>query len=114
MPVHRMSDARYTDLLRLVLQEAHGIYVADRLSEDYTPSQVCWLREWSMLVGFVELTSITFDPASPSGFKLPAARLTELGHTRLAQLDQLYSMLAPPVKPLSHLIWFPRADKSRN
>lgn len=114
MPVHRMSDARYTDLLRLVLQEAHGIYVADRLSDDYTLSQVSWLREWSMLIGYVELTAITFDPAAPSGFKLPSPHLTGLGHAKLAELDHLYSMLAPPVKPLSHLIWFPRTDKSRN
>ena len=110
MPVHRMSDAQYTDLLRLILQEAHGIYVADRLG-DYTTSHVCWLREWSLLVGYVELTNITFDPAAPMGFTLPGPRLTELGLAKLAELDQIYSALAQPVKPNTHLMWFPGTSR---
>jgi|GEM_PF-3519745 len=112
MPVHILSDARYTDLLRLILQEAQGIYVEDRLS-DYTQSQVCWIREWSMLVGYVELTGIRFDPASSTGLALPAPCLTELGHARLAEIDQLYSMLVPPMKPASHAMWYPGPGEHR-
>jgi hypothetical protein len=101
MPIHRMPDAEYADLLRLVLQEAYGLDVSGHLNQ-YAPSRIHWIREWSMVLGYVEITGLMFDPHSPSGFSLPQPVLSERGRAKLAEINRAHTAIP-------HHIWLPDA-----
>ncbi len=109
MPLHQMSEADYMELLRLTLREANGEAVIDRLSQ-HPPARVRWIREWSMLLGYVELTALRFDPTSPTGLVLPVARLSESGRTKLAEINRAPT-LATASQKSGHLMWVPADER---
>ena len=110
MPVHRISDTEYTELLHLILREANGDRVLRRLGA-YSPAHVHWIREWSMLLGYVELSGFMFDPDSPSGFSLPSPRLSETGRAKLAELDRGTALSVVSHQTGKHLMWVPAGDE---
>ena len=110
MPVHRLSDTEYTELLQLILREAKGDHVADLLAP-YSASHAHWIREWSMLLGYVEISGFMFDPHSPTGFALPAPRLSESGHAKLEELQRTSAMAPLSQRSGNHLMWFPAGSQ---
>jgi hypothetical protein len=83
-----MSDADYSDLLRLVLLEADGVCVKKQM-ERHAPSHIHWMREWSMILGYIEMSGFGIGAALLGGLDLPAPKLTERGRVKLVQIEHL-------------------------
>ena len=83
-----MSDTEYEDLLRLILLEADGIRVEKQM-ELHAPKRIHWMREWSMILGYIELNGLSIGTSFPGGLDLPMPRLTERGRVKLIQIEQM-------------------------